>query len=223
MSVFDSTGARKRSLANAGEDGTRRFTYSATCAFCSNFFALDQLAQSAPHQKGLFHGGTFGWITALQVESREFDSLWCHWNFSMTYSYGSHYEPGVDSGSNRNEYQEYSLGSKGGRWIGLTTLILSCGHYLEIWELQPPGSLRAFPWLYRYCFHFITKFLWMEYLNVLKARKETCWRGNRNSWAVCVRVQSMEDLSFATVYYMIIDVINGRMLQYYLIASLNFT
>ena len=29
-------------------------------AFYSNFFALDQLAQSAPHQKGLFHGGTFG-------------------------------------------------------------------------------------------------------------------------------------------------------------------
>jgi hypothetical protein len=29
-------------------------------AFYSNFFALDQLAQSAPHQKGLFHGGAFG-------------------------------------------------------------------------------------------------------------------------------------------------------------------
>jgi hypothetical protein len=29
-------------------------------AFYSKFFALDQLAQSAPYQKGLFHGGIFG-------------------------------------------------------------------------------------------------------------------------------------------------------------------
>jgi hypothetical protein len=33
----------------------------------------------------------------------------------------------------------------------------------------------------------------------------------------------MEDISVATVYYMIIDVIIGRMLRYYVIASLNFT
>ena len=33
----------------------------------------------------------------------------------------------------------------------------------------------------------------------------------------------MEDLSVATVYCMIIDVINGIMLRYYIIASLNFT
>jgi len=41
---------------------------------------------------------------------RRFDSRWCHWNFSMTYSFRSHYGPGVDSASNRNEYQEYFLG-----------------------------------------------------------------------------------------------------------------
>jgi hypothetical protein len=33
-------------------------------------------------------------------EGREFDSRWCH------------YVPGVDSASNRNEYQEYVLGVK---------------------------------------------------------------------------------------------------------------
>ena len=33
----------------------------------------------------------------------------------------------------------------------------------------------------------------------------------------------MEDLSVAAVYYMIIDVVNGRMLRYCVIASLNFT
>jgi len=33
------------------------------------------------------------------------------------------YGPGVDSASNRNEYQEYFLGVKGGRCVGLTTLL----------------------------------------------------------------------------------------------------
>ena len=39
-----------------------------------------------------------------------FDSRWCHWNFSLTKSFGTYYGPGVDSASNRNEYQEYLLG-----------------------------------------------------------------------------------------------------------------
>ena len=34
----------------------------------------------------------------------------------------SHYGPGVDSASNRNEYQEHFLGVKSGRCVGLTTL-----------------------------------------------------------------------------------------------------
>jgi hypothetical protein len=33
----------------------------------------------------------------------------------------SHYGPGVDSASNRNEYQEYFLGGKRGRCVWLTT------------------------------------------------------------------------------------------------------
>jgi len=36
-------------------------------------------------------------------------------------SFRSHNGPGVDSASNRNEYQEYFLGGKGGRCLGLTT------------------------------------------------------------------------------------------------------
>jgi hypothetical protein len=42
-------------------------------------------------------------------EGRGFDSRWSHWNFSLTYSFLPHYGPGVDSSSNRNEYQEYFL------------------------------------------------------------------------------------------------------------------
>ena len=36
----------------------------------------------------------------------------CHWNFSVTKSYRSHYGLGVDTASNRNEYQVYFLGVK---------------------------------------------------------------------------------------------------------------
>ena len=43
---------------------------------------------------------------------REFDSPWCHWNFSVTLSFRSHYGPGIDSASNRNAYQVYFLGVK---------------------------------------------------------------------------------------------------------------
>ena len=39
--------------------------------------------------------------------------------------------------------QEYFLGGKGGRYVGLTNLSPSCDECLEIWEPQPPGTLRA--------------------------------------------------------------------------------
>jgi hypothetical protein len=45
-------------------------------------------------------------------EGRGFDSRWCHWNFSLTYSFLPHYGPGVGSAHNRNENQEYFLGVK---------------------------------------------------------------------------------------------------------------
>ena len=62
---------------------------------------------------------------------------------------------GVDTASNRNEYQEYFLGGKGGQYVGLTTLPPSCAHCLETWELQPPGTFRVCPDLYRDCFTFL--------------------------------------------------------------------
>jgi len=39
------------------------------------------------------------------------------------------------------------LGGKGGRCVGLATLPPSCAGCLEIWEAQPPGTLRACPGL----------------------------------------------------------------------------
>jgi hypothetical protein len=59
-----------------------------------------------------------------------------------------HYGPGVNSASNRNEYQEYFLGGgKGSCCVGLTTLPPSNADCLEIWKPRPPGTLRACPGL----------------------------------------------------------------------------
>jgi len=36
-------------------------------------------------------------------------------------------------------------------WVQLTTLPPSCADWYEIWETEPPGTLRACPGLYRDC------------------------------------------------------------------------
>jgi len=96
----------------------------------------------------------FGHVVEQLVEAlhykpqgREFDSRWYHWKFSLTWSFRPHSGHGVDSASNRNEYQEYFLWGKGSRYVGLITLLPSCADCLEIWEPQTPGTLRACPGL----------------------------------------------------------------------------
>jgi len=42
-------------------------------------------------------------------EGRGFDSRWCHRYSSLTYYFRPHYAPGVDSASNRNEYQAHRV------------------------------------------------------------------------------------------------------------------
>jgi len=66
---------------------------------------------------------------------RGFDSRWCHWNFLLTQSFRSQYGLGLDSASNKYEYQEYFLGGKGARCVRPTSLALSCADCLEMWEI----------------------------------------------------------------------------------------
>ena len=54
-------------------------------------------------------------------EGRGFDAQWCHWNNPS----GRTVALGSTQPLNRNEYQEYFLGGKGSRSVGLTTLLPS--------------------------------------------------------------------------------------------------
>jgi len=72
-------------------------------------------------------GGAVGWDTVLQVGTSRVP-----FPFRSLGSILTHYGPGVDSASNKNEYQEYLLGGKSGRCIGPTTLPASCADFLEI-------------------------------------------------------------------------------------------
>ena len=61
-------------------------------------------------------------------------------------SFRSHYDPAVDSASNRNEYQEHFLGGKGGRRVRLTTLPPSCAVVMKSGNLnflESSGPLQA--------------------------------------------------------------------------------
>jgi hypothetical protein len=68
---------------------------------------------------------------------------------------------------NRNDYQEYFLEGKCGRCVGLTILPPLCADCLEIWDPLPPGTLRAFPGLYR---DFVTLYLYVQF-NLLKTKR----------------------------------------------------
>ena len=60
-------------------------------------------------------------------------------------SFQSHYEPGIDSASSRNEYQEYFMGGKSGRCVRLT-LPPSCAVVMKFGNLkflEPSEPLQA--------------------------------------------------------------------------------
>jgi hypothetical protein len=96
--------------------------------------------------KGARGGVVFGG-TALQPERLPVRFPVLSQEFFIAVIFRPHYGPGVGSASDRNEYQEYFLGGKGGRCVRLT-LPLSYADSLVIWEPQPAGTLRASLGLY---------------------------------------------------------------------------
>jgi len=54
-------------------------------------------------------------VLRYNSEGLRFDSRWSHWDYSFAWCFQSHYGPGVDSDSNRDEYQEYILGVRAAR------------------------------------------------------------------------------------------------------------
>jgi hypothetical protein len=75
-------------------------------------FVLDKVTPEKDFFRILLFYAVAQLVEALRYEpeGRGFDSRWSRWKFSVTKSFRSHCGPGVDSASNRNEYQESFLG-----------------------------------------------------------------------------------------------------------------
>jgi len=124
-------------------------------------------------------------------EGHWLDPSWCHWNFSIDIkSFRSHYGPGIDSASNRNEYQERFLGGKDGRYVRLTTLPPSCAvvmksgnlHFLESSGPLQAGNGTALP-IYR---HYIGKKMYERCENSFLHLRSNLVRLQRDlDWITC--------------------------------------
>ena len=66
--------------------------------------------------------GVFINVLRYKQEGHGVDSQWGLWDFTLIFSFLLYYNPGVDSASNRKEYQAFLIGGKGGRCLWLTTL-----------------------------------------------------------------------------------------------------
>jgi len=99
--------------------------------------------ESRPQQTAQWHSCLRHCTTSPRVRSR-----WCHWNLLLTFSFRPHCSPGVNSNSNRNEYQEYFLGANG--WcVRLTnfrvSFVLKSG---SLKLLEPSGFVQVLFYLY---------------------------------------------------------------------------
>ena len=112
---------------------------------------------SASNWNSPFHAVT-QFVQALRYKSggRRFDSQWCHLN-SFHWHYPSSRTVALELTQPLKEMSTGNI-SRGIRCVKLTTLPPSYADCLEMWELQPPGTLRACPGLYRDCFTFTFTF-----------------------------------------------------------------
>jgi hypothetical protein len=86
------------------------------------------------------------------LEGCGFDFRTGHSIFQLAWSFQPHYGPGVDSASNRNEYQESPWGVKGGRRVMLTSVSrLSRENEIASTSHNPVGLRDLLQWyLYFY-------------------------------------------------------------------------
>jgi len=97
----------------------------------------------------------------------------------LTSFFWPHYGPGVDSASNRNEYQEYFLGGKVSQCVGLTILLPSCAQCPEIWEHPTSWKLLGLSrtvigWLYIF-FTIMTQCNSLTQVITHHTTKYSCW------------------------------------------------
>jgi hypothetical protein len=77
-----------------------------------------------------------------KLVGRYFDSGWCYWLFNLN----NRSDRTMALRSNlpqTNGHQEYLLGVKGGRYVGLKTSLPSCADRIEILEPQTTGTLKG--------------------------------------------------------------------------------
>jgi hypothetical protein len=58
------------------------------------------------------------------------------------YMFWQHYDPALDSASNRNKSYWYFMAGKGGQFLGMKTMAPSCVKSGEVWGLQPKALSR---------------------------------------------------------------------------------
>ena len=117
---------------------THVFNYFNMPSWCSNSTLTNELMGTAVAQ----------WLRCCATNRKVAGSIPASviWFFIDIKFFRSHYDPGVDSASNRNEYQEYFVGGKGGRCVRLTTLPPSCAVVMKSGNLnflEPSGHLQA--------------------------------------------------------------------------------
>jgi len=101
-------------------------------------------------------GSTVVKVLCYKSEGRWFDPSWFQSIFIDIKFFRSQYGPGVDSASNRNEYEEYFPGGKGGRCVSLTTyhhpvpLLRNLGTLTSWNTLGPSGPVTGLLYLYLY-------------------------------------------------------------------------